>query len=61
MASIKDGVWRFIPSVNSGKNVIGPEGDDDAFGDEWRQVLSYDGFNFVFIYKFHSFFYLLLL
>lgn len=43
--SIKDGVWVPIPSINSGKYVIGLEGYDDNFGDEWVQVLSYDGFN----------------
>lgn len=43
--SIKDGVWMPIPSINSGKYVISLEGYDDDFGDEWTQVLSYDGFN----------------
>lgn len=43
--SIKDGVWMPIPSINSGKYVIGLEGYDEAFGDEWTPVLSYDGFN----------------
>lgn len=43
--SIKDGVWMPIPSINSGKYVISLEGYDDDFGDEWTQVLSYNGFN----------------
>lgn len=43
--SIKDGGWMPIPSINAGKYVIGLEGYDDDFGDEWTQVLTYDGFN----------------
>ena len=43
--SIKDGVWMPIPSINFDKYVLGLEGYDDDFGDEWTQVLSYEGFN----------------
>ncbi len=43
--SIKDGAWMPIPSINAEKYVIGLDGYDDDFGDEWTQVLSYDGFN----------------
>lgn len=45
LETIEQGVWMPIPSINSGKYVIGLEGYDDAFGDEWEQVLSYEGFN----------------
>ncbi len=45
LESIKGGVWMPIPSINSGKYVIGLEGYDDTFSDEWTQVLSYEGFN----------------
>lgn len=45
LETIKDGIWMPIPSINSGKYAIVLEGYDDAFGDEWTQVLSYDGFN----------------
>lgn len=45
LESVKDGIWMPIPSINSGKYVIKAEGYDDSFGDEWTEVLSYDGFN----------------
>ena len=45
LESIKGGVWMPIPSINFVKYVIGLEGYDASFGDEWTQVLSYDGFN----------------
>ena len=45
LETIKDGIWMPIPSINSGKYVIKVEGHDDSFGDEWTEVLSYDGFN----------------
>lgn len=45
LESVKDGIWMPVPSINSGKYVIKLEGYDDSFGDEWTEVLSYDGFN----------------
>jgi hypothetical protein len=45
LESIKNGVWMPVPSINSGKYVICVEGYDTPFGEEWTQILSYDGFN----------------
>lgn len=45
LETIEQGIWMPIPSINSGKYVIKVEGYDDSFGDEWTQILSYDGFN----------------
>lgn len=45
LETVKDGIWMPIPSINSGEYVIKVEGYDDSFGDEWMQVLSYNGFN----------------
>lgn len=45
LESVKDGIWMPVPSINSGKYVIKLEGYDDSFGDDWTEVLSYDGFN----------------
>lgn len=45
LETIEQGIWMPIPSINSGKYVIKVEGYDDCFGDDWTQVLSYEGFN----------------
>ncbi len=45
LETIQQGIWMPIPSINSGKYVIKVEGYDDPFGDDWKQVLSYEGFN----------------
>ena len=45
LETIEAGIWMPIPSINSGKYVIKVKGYEDSFGDEWTQVLSYDGFN----------------
>lgn len=45
LESQEEGIWVPIPSINSGKYVVKVDGYDDSFGDEWIEVLSYEGFN----------------
>lgn len=45
LETIETGTWFPIPSINSGEYVISVEGFDEPFGEEWTEVLSYEGFH----------------
>lgn len=41
----KEGIWLPIVGINSGSYIIKLDGYEEPFGDEWEQMLEYDGFN----------------
>lgn len=45
LKSIEDGSWLPIPSADMQHLMISVDGYDEGFSEEWKEVLSYDGFN----------------
>lgn len=45
LLSQERGVWMPIPQINAGDYIIKVQGVDQPFGDEFEEILEYEGFN----------------
>lgn len=47
LSSQQSGVWMPIPQINAGKYIIKVKDIDEEFGEEFEEILKYEGFNII--------------